>query len=471
MNRRRFSRAFLGALGGSALSPSILSALSASSPITRLGDGGPHQRPGSSARAEAPHTFTHPRSPDLPRINGPRLHEWLKDLSRFGRRPDGGVDRLAFSDADLQARAYVRSLMLEAALEVRMDEAGNLLARRPGRESLPPLMLGSHIDSVPAGGNYDGPLGSLGAIEVARTLAEAGVATRHPLEVVVFVNEEGGKTGSRIMAGEFRPEELELVAASGCTIREGILRLGGNPDALHRARREPRSVAGFLEIHVEQGAVLESEGIPIGVVEGIVGIRRWNATVRGEANHAGTTPMDQRKDALLAGAELVQVVNRAAASLPGSQVATVGRIQALPGAPNVIPGEVHLSVEIRDLSMEGIQEVFRRVRLGADAIESAHGTPIALEEFYESAAAPTDEGFRTWVEEAAEGLGLAHRRMPSGAGHDAQAVAQFAPVGMIFIPSVGGISHHPDEYSRPEDVEAGVNVLLRTLLLADAGLS
>jgi N-carbamoyl-L-amino-acid hydrolase len=408
---------------------------------------------------------------DLPRINAPRLHGWLKDLSHFGARPDGGVDRLAFSDADLQARAYVRSLMEEAALEVRMDEAGSLLARRPGRESLPPLMLGSHIDSVPAGGNYDGPLGTLGAMEVVRTLEDAGIVTRHPLEVVVFVNEEGGKTGSRIMAGEFRPEELELVAAAGCTIREGILRLGGNPDALHRARREPGSVAGFLEIHVEQGAVLEREGIPIGVVEGIVGIRRWNATVRGEANHAGTTPMDQRKDALLAAADLVHAVNRAAASYPGSQVATVGRIQALPGAPNVIPGEVRLSVEIRDLSMEGIQEVFRRVRREADAIESAHGTPIALEEFYESAAAPTDERFRKWVEDAAKGLGLAHRRMPSGAGHDAQAVAQFAPVGMIFIPSIGGISHHPREYSRPEDVEAGVNVLLRTLLLADEGLN
>jgi beta-ureidopropionase / N-carbamoyl-L-amino-acid hydrolase len=471
MNRRRFSRAFLGALGASALSPRILFALSASSPINRSWGIESHARPRALPHAESPFAHTPALTRDLPRINAPRLHGWLRALGRFGPRPDGGVDRLAFTDADIQARAFVASLMEEAGLEVRVDESGNLLARRPGRESLPPLMLGSHIDSVPAGGNYDGPLGTLGALEVATTLAESGVATRHPLEVVVFVNEEGGKTGSRIMAGEFRPEELELVAAAGCTIREGILRLGGNPEMLHRARREAGSTTGFLELHVEQGGLLEAEEIPIGVVEGIVGIRRWNATVRGEANHAGTTPMDQRKDALLAAAELVQAVNRAAASYPGSQVATVGRIQALPGAPNVIPGEVQLSVEIRDLSMEGIQEVFRRVRRGADVIEAAHGTPIVLEEFYESAAAPTDERFRRWVEEAAHGLGLAHRRMPSGAGHDAQAVAHFAPVGMIFIPSVGGISHHPDEYSRPEDVEAGVNVLLRTLLLADEGLS
>ncbi len=471
MNRRQFSRAFLGALGASALSPRILSAISALRLPLLPGKGGAMADSGASSHRNALPTRAHSRPLDLPRINAPRLHGWLKDLSRFGERPDGGVDRLAFSDAEIQARAFVRSLMEEADLEVRVDEAGNILALRPGRESLPPLMLGSHIDSVPAGGNFDGPLGTLGAIEVARTLADEGVETRHPLEVVVFTNEEGGKTGSRIMAGEFRPEELELVAAAGCTIREGILRLGGNPEALHRARREPGSTAGFLELHVEQGGVLEAEGIPIGVVEGIVGIRRWNATVHGEANHAGTTPMGQRKDALLAAAELVQAVDRAATSLPGGQVATVGRIQALPGAPNVIPGEVRLSVEIRDLSMEGIQEVFRLVRREADAIESAHGTPILLEEFYESAAAPTDERFRSWVEEAAQGLGLAHRRMPSGAGHDAQAVAQFAPVGMIFIPSVGGISHHPDEYSRPEDVEAGVDVLLRTLLLADERLS
>jgi beta-ureidopropionase / N-carbamoyl-L-amino-acid hydrolase len=471
MNRRRFSRAFLGALGASALSPRVLSALASSRQLNRSGDCGPHGIPGPSTLGE-PHPDHTPRlNREFPRINASRLHGWLRDLGRFGERPEGGVDRLAFSDADIQARAFVRSLMEDAGLEVRMDEAGNLLARRPGRESLPSLMLGSHIDSVPAGGNYDGPLGTLGAIEAVRTLKDTGTVTRHPLEVVVFVNEEGGKTGSRIMAGEFRPEELELVAAAGCTIREGILRLGGNPDTLHRAWRKPGSVAGFLELHVEQGAVLEAEGIPIGVVEGIVGIRRWNATVLGEANHAGTTPMDRRRDALLAAAELVQAVNRAARSYPGSQVATVGRIQAFPGAPNVIPGEVRLTVEIRDLSMEGIQEVFHRVRREADAIESAHGTTIVLEEFYESAAAPTDERFREWVEEAALGLGLAHRRMPSGAGHDAQAVAHFAPVGMIFIPSVGGISHHPDEYSRPEDVEAGANVLLRALLLADEGLS
>jgi N-carbamoyl-L-amino-acid hydrolase len=395
----------------------------------------------------------------------------LTELSAFGARTDGGVDRLAFSDADIQGRAFVRSLMEGAGLQVRVDLAGNLLGRMEGsREDLPPLMVGSHIDSVPAGGNYDGPLGTLGALESVQTLREAGLRTRHPVDVVVFVNEEGGKTGSRIMAGEFQMAELGLESASGFTIGEGIRRLGGDPNRLAEVRKNQGDVAGFLEIHVEQGAVLERSGIQIGVVEGIVGIRRWNVTVSGSANHAGTTPMDQREDALLGAARLVEAVNRVARSMEGSQVATVGKIQASPGAPNVIPGEVRLTLEIRALGMERIQEVYEGILAEAARIGEETGTPIMAEEFYLSAAAPTDERFRRWVESAAEELGLSSRRMPSGAGHDAQAVAHFAPMGMIFIPSVGGLSHHPDEYSRPEDIEAGVNVLLRALLLADAGL-
>ncbi len=408
---------------------------------------------------------------DQPLINGPRLQGWLRELSVFGAREDGGVDRVAFSDADLEGRAFVQSLMADAGLEMRVDAAGNILGRFSGSESgLPPLMVGSHIDSVPSGGNYDGPLGTLGALEGVVTLKEAGIHPRHPVDVVVFVNEEGGKTGSRVMAGEFRSEELELVSASGFTIGEGIRRLGGDPTRLDEARVAPGSMAGFLELHVEQGAILEKSGVRIGVVEGIVGIRRWNATVHGSANHAGTTPMNQRRDALLAAAKLVEGVNRAATAFEGSQVATVGRIQASPGAPNVIPGEVTMSIEIRALEMSRIEEVMDRIREEAEAIGVQDGTPIDLDEFYLSGAAPTDERFRRWVELAADDLGLSHTRMPSGAGHDAQAVAHFAPMGMVFVPSVGGLSHHPDEYSRPEDIEAGVNVLLGALLKADAAL-
>jgi N-carbamoyl-L-amino-acid hydrolase len=460
MDRRRFSRTFLGVWGGALVLPDALTFSRAARLESVFTDSG-----GAPSRSLA--RF----SEEVPGIDGSRLSRWLAELSRIGQRADGGIDRVAFSDADLEGRDYVVGLMENAGLQVRIDLAGNILGRREGQDpALPPIMLGSHLDSVPAGGNFDGPLGTLGALEVALSLGEAGVRTRHPLEVVVFVNEEGGKTGSRTMAGEFRQEELELETSSGYTIRQGIQRLGGDPDRLREVRRTQGEVAGFLELHVEQGAVLERAGLRIGVVEGIVGIRRWNAVVRGVANHAGTTPMDQREDALLGAARLVEAVNRVVTSIPGTQVGTVGRIRAEPGAPNVIPGEVALSIEVRALEMVRIEEVISGIREEADRIAAANGTPIVLEEFYLSAAAPTDERFRGWVEASAEELGFGHRRMPSGAGHDAQAVAHFAPMGMIFIPSVDGISHSPKEYSRPEDIEAGANTLLRTLLKADAGL-
>lgn len=461
MNRRHFSRWLLAALGISAVGKVPLGAGASSDGIgvrsTPPGDNGPL---GASLQELA-----------ALRVDGDRINGWLRDFSRFGRRPDGGVDRVAFSDADLEGRAWVSSLMEEMNLRVRVDVAGNILGRWEGSEpGLAPLWVGSHTDSVPAGGNYDGPLGSLGALEVLKTLQEAGVRTRHPLEVVIFVNEEGGKTGSRVMAGELAPRELELETASGYTIGEGIRRLGGDPGRLEEGRVPSGSVAGFLEIHVEQGAVLEETDTCIGVVEGIVGIRRWNATVQGAANHAGTTPMNRRRDAMLGAARLVEAVNRVVTSMPGSQVGTVGRIQASPGAPNVIPGEVVLSIEVRALEMSRIQEVFDGIQAEAEIIGRENGTPIVLDEFYLSQAAPSDPRFRGWVESSAKELGLSSRRMPSGAGHDAQSVAHFAPMGMIFIPSVGGLSHHPDEYSRPEDIEAGVNVLLQALLKADREL-
>jgi N-carbamoyl-L-amino-acid hydrolase len=328
-------------------------------------------------------------------------------------------------------------------------------------------MFGSHIDSVPSGGDYDGPLGSLAAIETAWRLAEEDLSTRHPLEVVVFTNEEGGKIGSRAMIGAVQAGELELVSASGRTIGEGIRFIGGNPDRLEEARREPGSIAAFVELHIEQGGVLERDDVPIGVVEGIVGIRRWEVVVEGIANHAGTTPMPGRRDALVGASYLVQAVNRIGRVTPGSQVATVGRIQAEPGAPNVIPGRVVMSLEIRDLEMEKIESVFQQIANRSEVIGQETGTTFQLNEFYLSEAAPTQERIRSAIESVAGELRLPSMRMPSGAGHDAQSIAHLAPVGMIFIPSVGGISHSPEEFSRPEDVMAGANVLLRTVLALD----
>ncbi len=408
-----------------------------------------------------------PAQDPLLRVDSRRLIERLEHLAQYGKNPQGGVSRVAFGSADLEARAWVMESMRSAGLTVQVDAAGNIVAARPGTEDLPPLMIGSHIDSVPMGGNYDGQVGSMAAIEVAEVLAERNVRLRHPLQVVIFSNEENGKTGSRAMAGEVEDKDLRLLSYIGISIRRGLAKIGGDPKRLASVRRKPGDVAAFLELHVEQGSVLDAAGIPIGVVEGIVGIRRWNVVFDGVPNHAGTTPMDKRRDALLAAARFVDAVNRIARETPGRQVATVGRIRALPGAPNVIPGRAELSLEIRDLTMEKIDAVYDAVGSAAEKIANDTGTSFAAERIYLSRAAPTDERVRRMIERAAAGLKVSTRRMPSGAGHDAQSIARFAPVGMIFIPSVSGISHSPAEFSRPEDIARGANLLLQTLLLMD----
>lgn len=403
--------------------------------------------------------------------NSQRIEQHITELSTFGANPEGGVSRVAFSASDIAGREYIKELMRQAGLEVRVDTAGNIIGRRAGSDpNLPVIMLGSHIDSVPAGGNYDGDVGVIGAIEVAQLLNEHRVATRHPLEVVSFTDEEGGVIGSLAMTGKAGTTTLDVVSHSGKTIRDGIRAVGGDPDRLELARRKPGELKAFIELHIEQGAILEGSGIDIGVVEGIVGIRWWDVTVDGVANHAGTTPMNQRHDASLTAAELTLAVNRIVRTMPGRQVATVGKIRAEPGAPNVIPGKVVLSLEIRDLSADKMQLVFDAIETEARNIAEARQTPIRFTEVDVGLTpAPTDVRMRHIIAEAAQSLDLTHNLMPSGAGHDAQHMTRIAPTGMIFVPSVGGISHSPKEYTSPEDMANGANVLLRTVLAIDGG--
>ena len=401
-------------------------------------------------------------------INAERLNRHLRELSEFGKNPQGGVSRVAYTDFDRQGREYVMRRMREAQLDVSMDLAGNIIGRRAGSvPALKPLMFGSHIDSVPEGGNYDGNLGSLGAIEVAQTLAENRLATRHPLEVIVFQNEEGGKQGSRIISGEFTANDLELTNASGKNIRDGIRFLGGHPDRINEVKRDPGSIAGYLELHIEQGGTLERDKILIGEVEGIVGIRWWTVEVTGFANHAGTTPMDQRQDALVAAARFVDMVHTTARALTGRQVATVGRMQAYPGARNVIPGRVSASLEIRDLDLKQMDRLFEQISAESAKIGDATRTKIAFESAYASTPSLMDQRIRELIRESAKELGFSNRVMPSGAGHDAQSISLLAPAGMIFVPSAGGISHAPQEYSSPVDCTNGVNVLMQALLKLD----
>jgi beta-ureidopropionase / N-carbamoyl-L-amino-acid hydrolase len=408
---------------------------------------------------------------DIPQADADRMEQRIKALSAFGANADGGVDRIAFSEADLAGRAYVMALMRDAGLSVRLDTAGNIIGRREGSEpDLPTIMFGSHIDSVPGGGNYDGDVGVIGAIEVIEMLEANGIRTQHPLEVVSFTDEEGGLTGSRAMIGDVDYRTLSVMSHSGMTIGEGIRAVGGDPNRLDLAERKPGDIKAFIELHIEQGAFLDEEGINIGVVEGIVGIRWWDVTIEGFANHAGTTPMNRRWDAMLSAAEYILAVNEVATSMPGAQVATVGRIHAKPGAPNVIPGEVVLSLEIRDLSAAKMQRVFDDISAASDRIADARFTPIRHEEIDVAAPpAPTDERMRRIIAASADDLGLSFKFMPSGAGHDAQDMATIAPTGMIFVPSAKGISHSPKEFTSAQDMANGASVLLRTVLEIDGG--
>lgn len=439
MNRRDFTRAMLGTMGAWAASPAAL--------------------------------WSQPPPPSDLRIDGTRLMHWLTTLTRFGGTEDGGVTRVAYSDADLVARGYVTELMRSAGLEVTVDLAGNIVGRRAGSvPGLAPLAFGSHIDTVPGGGRYDGSVGSLAAIEVVQTLANSGHRTRHPLEVIIFQNEEGALVGSRALSGELGKEELERMTHSGYTIGEGTRRIGGDPARLPSARLQPGHYTAFLELHIEQGGVLEARGTDIGVVEGIVGINWWDVTIEGMTNHAGTTPMDQRRDALLAAARYVELVNRVVTARPGRQVGTVGMLEVSPGASNVIPGRVETSLELRDLRAETMQSLFAEIEREAHRIGRDSGTSFTFTPAFRSDPAPADPGVQQAVATAAQALGLSTQRMPSGAGHDTQSMARFTTVGMIFIPSVGGISHAPQEFSHPKDIENGANVLLQALLALDGSL-
>jgi beta-ureidopropionase / N-carbamoyl-L-amino-acid hydrolase len=405
-----------------------------------------------------------------PELDGVRLNANLKALSAFGANEQGGVSRVAFSEADRAGRGFVLELMRAAGLRAEIDFAGNIVGRREGSDArLKPVMFGSHIDSVPDGGNYDGTVGSLAAIEVIRALNADRTRTRHPLEVVVWANEEGGLYGSRAVSGQLTQAELSNRAWSGKTIAEGMTFLGGTPARLAEVKRRPGDVATYIELHIEQGGTLERDAVNIGVVEGIVGINQWEVTVVGTQNHAGTTPMDRRADALLATSRFVDMVNRVVRAEPGRQVGTVGRIQAFPGAPNVIPGRVTCSLELRDLDAAKIQRLFGAISGESRRIGEANGTSFTFRPLHENVPAPSDPRIRTMIADAAKSLGYTSATLPSGAGHDAQAMAQLGPMGMIFIPSVGGISHSPKEFSTPQDIVRGARVLLAAVLLADAG--
>ena len=403
------------------------------------------------------------------RIDSARLQKSLEGLSVFGRPPGGafadGVSRFGYSDADVAGRKYAMDLMRAAGLDPRIDTAGNILATRDGSDrSLKPILFGSHIDSVPAGGNFDGDLGSMSAIEIVHTLKDHNLTTRHPLKVVIWQNEEGGLVGSRAAFGDALDMDREY---NGIRLADGLRKIGGDPDRIAEARMAPGSFHCYLELHIEQGGNLEKGGIPIGVVEGIVSIDEYDVEIRGFANHAGTTPMPERRNALLAAAKLIETVQDVVTAEPGRQVGTVGRLTVYPNAPNVIPGLVKHSIELRDLSAEKIARLGDEIQKRAHQIARETRTEITIRKLEHDPPAIATPEIQAAIQQSATGLGLKSMRLPSGAGHDAQMMAKLGPMGMIFVPSVGGISHSPKELTHWGDCANGANVLLQTILKMD----
>lgn len=409
-------------------------------------------------------------------VDAQALRTRIEGLSVFGRPAGGtfadGVSRVAYSDADVKGREYVMGLMRAAGLQPRVDPAGNIFARRKGGDSsLAPILFGSHIDSVPDGGNFDGDLGSLSALGVIEACDAGRTETRHPLEMVVWAAEEGvafgrGLAGSRIVAGDIKQADLTQVW-NGLTRAESIQRIGGNPDRIMEASRPKGSFHSYFELHIEQGGTLERSGIPIGVVEGIVAIDRYDVHITGFANHAGTTPMGERQDALVAAAQLSLAVRDVVTREPGRQVGTVGHLEITPNAPNVIPGAARLTIELRDLSVDKLGSLAEAIRTRARDIAASTKTTIEMTSLSRNPPATASSDLQETIERATTSIGLKATRLPSGAGHDAQMMAQLAPMAMIFVPSIGGISHSPKELTRWEDCALGADVLLRAILAAD----
>ncbi len=419
--------------------------------------------------------------PGLPRgpgLDGSRLLARLDELAAVGGQPSGGVTRLAYSAADVAGRDLVAAWMAEAGLTVEVDAACNLIGRLPpspgaadgtGLPVPPPLVVGSHLDTVVDGGRLDGAYGVVAAVEAVAALTAAGHRWRHPVAVVAFANEEGaggtdGFDGSRAIAG--RPNPLDATDRHGLSLAQRLDDAGGR-SADQASAAWPGPVAAFLELHIEQGPVLDQTGIPLGIVTGITGRRSLDIAVEGRANHAGTTPMDLRRDALAAAARVILAVEALAA--PGGlvRVATTGTVEVWPDVRNVVPGRARLGVDVRDLDDTRLDRAVAHLNATLAAIAAATSTAIAATVDGTQPPAPADEGLLAVLEEAVGERGLAHTRLASGAGHDAQVMAALGPMAMLFVPSRDGVSHSPREHTDPAHLVAGAEVLALALARLD----
>lgn len=402
-------------------------------------------------------------------INKERLYNRLTELGQIGNTKDG-LYCVALSDEENKAHDLVAMYMEEAGMTVRVDPAGNLIGRKEGSEpGLPVVMTGSHIDTIYGGGMFDGRLGVIGGIEAVQTMTEAGIQTRHPIEVLVYRDEEGTRFGTCYSSAEkltqnFDPDIMKFTDISGKTLMEALRECGINPLRIADARLPEGYAKAHVELHIEQGGVLESKNLAVGVVTGICCLTRMEVVIDGISSHAGTTPMNLRKDALAAAAECMVAIEAEAKKYPYS-VATVGRIQAFPGGVNIVPGQAMFTIDLRSQTKETRDTVHEACVMQMEEICRKRGVGVQIRLLMDGGEGKAcAEPIQNMIAESCEEIGLPVYRLPSGAGHDSNAFAHFCPMGMIFVRSKDGLSHNKDEYSSPDDCAAGTEVLYSTLL-------
>lgn len=398
-------------------------------------------------------------------INGNRLKETLERFATFGRTENNGVTRLALSEEDRLARDYFCSCCKELGMTIKVDDMGNIYATLEGKENKSPIVMGSHMDSVKKGGRFDGILGVVAGLEVVRTLVENKIKPRIPITVVNFTNEEGARfepslMSSGVLSGKFDKTAMLLQTdVEGITFGDALQSIG------YAGEQESRLQEGtaFLELHIEQGPILEREALTIGVVECVLGMVCYEIEIKGDSDHAGTTPMDMRKDALFATNDLITEVRQKLGALDDELVFTIGRMDVNPNIHTVIPNKVVFSLEARHKDPEVIRQVEKIIQ-GLTRSDANEGCEVKATKLWDRDTVWFDESICKMVEESTKSLGYPYKRMVSGAGHDAQFIASFIPTAMVFVPSVNGKSHDEVELTTWEDCEKGVNVLLETVL-------
>jgi N-carbamoyl-L-amino-acid hydrolase len=396
------------------------------------------------------------------RIDRKRLEQTMDELGRVGETERGGLTRLALTDEDKRGRDLMVRWMREAGLRVTVDQMGNIFGERTGTEPLPPVMMGSHVDSVPTGGKYDGQLGVLCGLETIRALNQHRVRTRHPVTLVIYTNEEGARFQPAMIASGVMAGKIALEDAYNARDKDG-LRLVDELERIGYLGSEPcipRPFRAYLELHIEQGPYLEEEGLSVGVVEGIVAIAWSRLTIHGVQDHAGPTPMRIRHDALVAAAGVVTGVRRIATDIGGDLVTTVGNLTVHPNIVNAIPGRVTLSIDMRDPKSETLDRALPLLDRAVREACEREGVRYELEHYWRVPYTPFAADVVATVERAARESGARHRRILSGAGHDAQYMAAIGPAGMIFVPSRDGRSHCEEEFTPMDDIEYGANTLL-----------